>query len=165
MKRVLKIGGIVIVLFIGFLFWYKFTYSMEVIEGEIVNDYGSKNKLLIASQGSEYKNAIVNGVIDEFKDKDVYIKVIDVTTIKDVEVDVWDAYLILHTFEIWQPQADAADFLETHYDKEKMVVLGTSGSGEVKMEGIDGYTGASIMENISNEISIINADLKKILEL
>ena len=163
MKRILKIVGVILVVFIGFLFWYDYAFSMDVIEEENYNENNNGKNLLIASQGSDYKNEIVANVVNEFKDKDIKIKVIDVTTIGDEDVQDWDAFLIMHTIEIWEPEENAKSFLDANYDSENMVVLATSGSGDIQMDGIDGMTGASIMENVQDKSNVIISKLIPLL--
>lgn len=163
MKRFLKIVIISLVLIFGFLIWYKYTYSMDIIAERQINESSASKKILIASQGSEYKNALVDALIENLTEEDVFIQVIDVTTINTIEPAEWDLLIILHTFEIWKPQKDAAQFLANHYDKSKMIVLATSGSGDLAIDGIDGITGASLLDEVDAKKEIIVKRAKQIL--
>ena len=165
MKKALKILGILLVGFIGFLFWYDYTYSIDVIESESYNEESRAKSLLIASQGRAYKNAIVNNIVDEFKPLGIRISVVDVTKTEDIDPDEWDALAIIHTIEMWAPQEDAEAFLTEHYDPNKMLVFATSGDGTMHMEGIDGMTGASIMEDVNSKSSKLIAEINSIFEL
>ena len=163
MKRFLKIATISLVLIFGFLIWYKYTYSMDIIAERQVNNSIASKKILIASQGSEFKNALVDALIEDLKKEDVFIQVIDVTTINTIEPNQWDLLMIFHTFEIWEPQKDAAAFLDKSYDKSKMIILATSGSGDLMIEGVDGITGASILDEVATKKEIILTKAKLIL--
>ena len=146
LKKVLKISLILTILFVGFLFWYKYTFSMTVVESRSVNEDSTQSAVLIVSQGSEFKNAIVDNLFDELGSDGHYVRLTDATRIAQISPNDWDVILIMHTMEIWQPQKDVAAFLEKNYNKEKMIVFATSGSGEIKMDNIDGITGCSILE-------------------
>jgi hypothetical protein len=130
---------------------------MEKIESYEVNKKENQQKILIATQGSDYKNALVKGIIDTLKTVHIYIKVIDVSILKNEYVDNYDAIVIMHTWEMTKPQTDAAQFLKDYYNPNKIFVISTSGSGEEKIEGIDAITGASRIEEVPKH-------LKKILK-
>jgi hypothetical protein len=138
---------------------------MEVAESFEVNSIDNHPQLLIATQGSEFKDAIVSNVIKDLESNEVYIKVIDVTSLGEVSPEEWDAILIIHVFEIWQPQVDVAQFIRSNYDPDKMVVMSTSASGELQMDEVDGLSGASIMENVPEETNRILEKIKEVLVL
>lgn len=136
---------------------------MDVIEEQEINAETSAKRLLIASQGSEFKNTIVDGLIEKLSHEDIHIKVIDVTTISKEDADVWDAILIMHTWEKWEPQEDAKEFLDAHYDPDRMVVVATSGSGEQMIEGVDGISAASILDKTDETIDALYVKIRLIL--
>ena len=128
---------------------------MDVIEAYDRNDPESPKKVLIATQGSKFKYAVTNKLVDELDHNDVYIKVIDVTNIEGVKVSDWDAIIIIHTWEMWAPQPDAEKFLSANYNPEKIFVLATSGGGEEMIEGVDGISGQSIIEEADQKAESI----------
>ncbi|HBR53871.1 MAG TPA: hypothetical protein DEA82_06670, partial [Flavobacteriaceae bacterium] len=77
-SRVLFVLGIVLVL-LAFGYWYKLTYSMEVAENSGINSPQLATKILIATQGSDFKDAIVTNLINFYKKDSVHLKTIDVT--------------------------------------------------------------------------------------
>ena len=54
--------------------WY---YSMSIIEGYEINSPKMETHLLIATQGSEFKEELTQNIVNQFKSRPVYIKVID----------------------------------------------------------------------------------------
>ncbi len=136
----------------AFLTWYKFHYSMDVVEPFQVTVPDPEHQLLIATQGSDFKNAVVAGLIDALKERPVSISVIDVSGLSSVNVEVWSAVVILHTWESWEPQVDARQFLERQSDLSKVVVLSTSGDGDFKMDGIDAISTASKMSEVPSRV-------------
>jgi hypothetical protein len=163
MKKVLKWLAVLIVLLFAFLIWFDWRFSMDVIPGQEINSADLDKKILIASQGSEYKNTIVEGLIGKLGSEAVHIKVIDVTGIDEITVDDWDAIVVMHTWEIWQPQEDAKKFLNAHYNPAKIFVLATSGDGGNMIEGVNGISGASIMDDVDVHIESLYQSIHQVI--
>lgn len=167
MKLVKKIilGFIILLVFFSlFSVWYKYTYKMDVIESYEINSSSLSKKVLIASQGSEFKNTVVTGVIDRFKSNDVYFKVIDINLLKSINSNKWNAIIILHTWEMWKPPTEVKDFIDNNMNNlEKIIVVSTSGDGSFKIEGVDAFTGESIMEKVPTFIEKISNKLTPLL--
>jgi len=158
MSRLKKISltiGLILISILIFMTWYKINYSMDVAKSFEVVSQNPERDLLIATQGSDFKEAVVSDVITAFKDKPVYIKVIDVTKLSSVNIDDWDAVLLMHTWESWKPQANAKQFLDRQNDKSKVIVLTTSGEGTEKIKGIDAFTSASKKSDVPRLVSQI----------
>ena len=162
-KAIIGIAALALTIF-AFLTWYKFHYSMDVAESFEVNTPELKHRVLIATQGSEFKNAVVAGIVDHLKQRHAYIKVIDVAALPQVNENKWNAVVVIHTWENWKPQADAKAYLERVQDLSKVIVLTTSGRGDYKMEGVNAITSASVMTDISARILDIKNRLDSILE-
>lgn len=143
-KKILWISLSAAVLFILFLLWYKNEYSMDKAEAFEVNSEIVTSKLLIATQGSDFKNTVTTGVVEYYKSDAAFIKVIDVSSLPEVDPEDYDAILLIHTWENWKPPEAVKSFMErTLSYRDKMVVLTTSGEGSYKMEGVDAITGES----------------------
>jgi hypothetical protein len=77
--------------------------------------------------------------------------VVDVSALPSVNIDEWTAIVILHTWENWQPQKDAMLFIDRNPDLANIIVLTTSGQGDLKMETVDAITSASSIANIDKD--------------
>jgi hypothetical protein len=165
-KRKKTVIGITVLVFAIFVFltWYKFHYSMDVVETFEVNTPEREPRVLIATQGSEFKDAVVVGVVGHLKQKHAYIKVIDVAALSQVNVDNWNAVVVIHTWENFKPQADAKAYLERVKDSSKVIVLATSGRGTNKIEGVDAISSASVMADVSARTLAITNRLDSIHE-
>ena len=128
-KKIVIYSGIVLAVFFLFLVWFKATYSMDKVETRDVNALKGKYKILIATQGSEYKNEVVDYVVEHFKNDSVYLRIEDVSLLPNVSVDQWNLIVLMHTWEIFKPEKESQLFLEKNYDKTKMFVVSTSASG------------------------------------
>lgn len=137
---------------------------MDVAESFEVNTPELKHRVLIATQGSEFKDAVVAGIVDHLKQRHTYIKVIDVAALPQVNEDKWNAVVVIHTWQIWKPQPDAKAYLGRVKDLSKVIVLTTSGGGDYKIEGVDAITSASVMADISTHTLDINNRLDSILD-
>jgi len=154
------------VLFLIFGLWYKYEYSMETANEFEVNSPDLNSKVLIATQGSKFKDEITKGVVKYYEKDSVYIKVIDVTTLAGADPIDYNAIVVIHTWENWQPPADVELFINrTRAIQEKIIVLTTSGEGSYKMEGVDAITGESKLENTSSYINQITTRLEFLLNL
>lgn len=166
MKRKILIGlGVLLILAIGGMFWYSYTYSMSEVESFESGPRQSDEKVLIATQGSAYKNNLVDRLIDFLVSHEVYVNVIDVSLLDSVNSTNWDAIVVLHTWEKWEPQENAAQFLEKQYDPEKVFVVTTSGGGDEKIKGVDAITGASILAEIPDHLTQLKQKLSVALNL
>lgn len=165
-KKILIWLGVFVVGFFLFLIWFQSAYSMDKIDSYEINKSSQSHKVLIASQGSEYKISTVKGITDHFKNDSVYFKVVDVSLLSDVKPNNWDAIIILHTWEIWKPEENAKLFLNDSYDASKMFVIATSMSGESgnQIEGVDGLTGPSDLGKVVNNVEKVVKWLDEILE-
>lgn len=162
-RKIIILISSIIVLFFLFLVWFDWRYSMDVIEPYEVNSMEEPHHLLIATQGSEFKNEITKRIVENLKEKPLHISVIDVTTINTIEITEWDVIVILHTWEIWEPQPDAESFLKAHYNSDKMIVMATSGDGGNMIEGVDGISGASLMEEVDERTDQLLGRINQLL--
>ncbi len=139
----------VMAIFLLLLIWYQYQYSMDVVQPYEVNSPNLEKKLLIATQGSDFKDSITNAAVNHYKPDSIYIKVIDVGGLPEIQPDGFSAILVVHTWENWKPPADVKSFIDrVKNDAGKIVVLTTSGEGSYKMDGMDALTGQSIIEDV-----------------
>ena len=162
-KKILVSMAIFTVILFTFLIWYKLTYTMAVAESFSVTVENPKNQILIATQGSEYKDSVVEEVIKKFANKPANIEVIDVTAVGNYEASDWDAIVLIHTWEQWQPQPDAEKFIKANLERNNIVVLTTSGDGSMKMEHVDAITSASVLSQTRAHADMIVQRVNKIL--
>ena len=143
--------------------WYTYTYTMKEARSFDVNKPESSTKLLIATQGSEFKDTVVSGIIDHFDDQNIFIKVIDVYKLKDIDINDWNAVCLIHTWEFSAPPTSVKKFIKRLPNLDRLAVLTTSGNGTYKMEGIDAITGASVLETSPDVTSQLINKIETIL--
>ena len=141
--------SVIIVLFL-FAAWYQYEYSMNKVHDFQINSTETSHKLLIATQGSEFKDAITSNIINYYQDNEtIYIKVIDVDGLDNIKPENFNALVIIHTWESWKPPMAVEKFIRrVGQDQDQIVVLTTSGSGTSKMKEVDALTGESKLESV-----------------
>lgn len=168
MKTWAKVGlGLLgfLVVFFGFLMWYKIHFSMAPAKEFEVNDPSLEHRVLIATQGSEFKDQLVNGVVEKLSSRPAYIKVIDVTKLQQQQPDDWTVVLVIHTWENWQPQEDAGKFAAQYKEKNNIVFFCTSGDGGYKIEGVDAITAASVLTDVPRKVDEVMLRVDQVLSL
>ena len=168
--KVLKIflivlGAIVVALVVLFgILWL--VMRQGVVEPFAVGDPGLEKRVLIASQGSDFKNAVVESLTTYLKEKPAYVKVIDVTSLSEVNEDDLDAVILIHTTEYSKLQPDVDQFLSRAIDLDRVVLLTTSGPGDWKTDkyDVETITSASKHEEMPTLLPALYMKLDQLLE-
>jgi len=135
-----------------------------VYEREFGDSALSSKSILIATQGSNFKNKITEILIKHFSNPNTYIKVIDVNSLSQIHESDWSAIFINHTFEISRAPESVMAFLGRCQNIKKIVVFGTSGDGRLKLDHVDAMSGASMINNVNLRSQEIIERLDKILD-
>lgn len=123
---------------------------MDVVLPYTVNETQFNKKLLIATQGSDFKNQVTRAIVDHYKADSVYIQVIAIEELEDVDPKDFDALVVIHTWEYGKPPPAVKEFINGSKPfNNKLVMLTTSGAGTYKMEAIDAIAGESILDEVS----------------
>lgn len=147
-KFIARVLIFLLIVLVIFYRWYLTEYSMRIVESYEVNVIEGFAPVLIATQGSEYKDALVSEVIEHYQNDSISFKVIDVTELGKINAENWRGLIVIHTWEKWNPQEDAAKFIHKNIASEKLVVVSTSGSGEERIDHVDAITGASVLTDV-----------------
>lgn len=143
--------------------WYWVFFSMSAARAFEVNDPHSTQRVLIATQGSEFKDAVVAGVVEHLKARAAYVKVIDVSGLSGVNEGEWNAIVLVHTWEMRKPPKDVRAFVDRSRSSGKLVVLTTSGAGIFKMDGVDAISSASVVADAPSRAAEIAEKVDAIL--
>ena len=152
MKKALKIIAVILVALFIFGYWYQWRYSMGEADPIMINSSTLDNKLLVATQQSEYKDEITKKITDHFIGKDIFISVVDVTKLEKISRSHFDAFVIIHTNERWRPPYEVKVFLDETKDSNNIFLVSTSGEGDLITEGIDGITSASELIDVQEDV-------------
>lgn len=151
-KALLIIAAIILAMF-SVATAYTWRYSMDRARStEVVGTPGGPN-VLIATQGSTFKDAVVNGLLDHLKFQSAHVRVIDIAALSGINEPEWDAIVLIHTWEMGKPPAAIATFVDRVQHHDKLVVLTTSGAGDFKLQGVDAISAASKMTDVAARVS------------
>jgi hypothetical protein len=121
---------------------------MDPVTERRINSEDLEVKVLIATQGSEFKSAIVTNIENQFKLDSVFLRIIDAKMLGSVNTLDYRAIVIINTWEYGKAPKEVMDFIQQNSaSMDKTIVLTTSGEGTNKPPGIDALSGESILEN------------------
>jgi len=105
------------------------------------------SRVLIATQKSDFKQAVIQAIRDTLENNSSYIKVIDVKMLPYESTDGYQAVIILNECMAGRPDPRVESFIDEATEKEKLIVLITGRLDSWKPESprVDAITSASVM--------------------
>jgi hypothetical protein len=155
--------AIVLLLVAGFAFSYLAQHGMKPSASYESGLPSLPHHVLIATQGSPYKDRLVDGLVTQQKARGTYVKVIDVAELSGVRANEWHAIVIVHTWEFGKPPKVVSDFLARLDQRDKVIDVATSGSGHEKLAGVDALSSASVVDDVSDLVRQIGAKIDALL--
>jgi len=160
-KKVFKILGLVVgsmigLVLIGFSIYIYLYYPRNVSSFELHTPHPTKN-ILLATQGSDFKNTLITNLCDSLSESSFYIKGIDVDRLPDVNDDEWDRILIVNTFMV-RLNRRVDHFLDRNDSPDHVLLYVTSGGADWQPQPdlkVDAITSASRKEHINDVTSLI----------
>lgn len=160
-RTLLTIAAVLLAMF-GAATGYTLFYSMGTARTLEIPGTATGPKVLIATQGSRFKDAVVNGLLDHLMQKSAHVRVIDVTALPGINETDWDVLVLIHTWEMRKPPVEVKTFV-ARAQHDKLVVVTTSGAGDFKMEGVDAISSASKMVNVPARVDEVTRRIDDIL--
>jgi hypothetical protein len=144
-----------------FLFWYNDRYRMDPVQELDLPVEDARAEVLLATQGSAYKDAVTDGLATQLRAEQVHVRIIDVGQLPAVDPTNWDAVVVLHTWEMWEPEPHAAAFVARYPDRANIIVLSTSGSGDMRLDSVDGISSASAVADVPTDVERLMEALRR----
>jgi len=163
LKKILIVVGWLLGAFIIFAIVYKAIYSMDKAEAFEVNSPELETRLLIATQGSSFKDALVAHLVDSIRQEPVYIEVRDIEVLESVRFSDWQAILVIHTWEYSKPPELIREFADRAGQQKNILFFTTSGDGGFSMNNIDAISGASSQKKMDTYVNSILSRLRPML--
>jgi hypothetical protein len=139
----------------GSLFGYFRRHGMDKAQAYERGAPSLPAHVLVAAQGSAFKDRLVTTLAVQLEQRPAYVKVIDVGGLADVEAADWQAIVIVHSWEFGKPPRAVRDFVARSGTKEKIIDVTTSGSGREKFPGVDAISSASVMDEVPELVADI----------
>lgn len=118
-------------------------------------------KVFLSKQDSDFKNEVVEEL--KLNSDDINFKVTELSALKDLKIEEWDAIVILHSWEFLSPPRVVKRFIRANTsNKKKIVVLTTSSDGDAKMDEVDAITGESELVDAYEYAYLITQRLNKV---
>jgi hypothetical protein len=109
-----------------------------------VNIDAGQNRILIATQKTEFKDAVMQAITEHFENQNIFISVIDVRQLPDIDAAEWDKIVIFSAIKMYKFHPGIVKFLEGQNNTGKIFMYNTSGGTVMSSDGIDTVTSASI---------------------
>jgi hypothetical protein len=108
---------------------------------------GLQYRLVIANEGSHFKDSIARILLRHYEAEKVQVNVISLSSLSDLKTTGYTALVILHSWYTWIPPPEVERFIKKNRGcLDKIAVLTTSTEGSLKMDEVDAITGASRIE-------------------
>jgi hypothetical protein len=128
----------------------------DKISSYSINSDNSKNRILIATQKTNYKDDAMQAIIGNFDKQNVFISVIDVRQLPNIVSDDWDKIIIFSAIKMYEFHPGIVKYLKNSKNDDRIFMYNTSGGTLMTYGEIDTVTSASINpQNAASEI--INA--------
>lgn len=142
MKKPLKISlivvGIAVVIFAGVMLSYRFVKSMDVTENAEINKSATGDHVLLATQGSKFKDSVMDQVKKDMEGKNVHVSIIDTTKLDKVKADDYDKVVLFTTVQSDDIPENVSTFMNDNKDKSiHIAVTADSGRWDDKPKDID----------------------------
>ena len=124
-------------------------------------DPGADTRVLIASEASDFKQAVIEQVVARFQNEGLFFKITDLQNLADERTNAYAAVIIINSCVAWQLNPKVNAFIKTADSLEKVILLTTAGDQDWQpgVEGVDAITAASMPADVETIADKINAKL------
>ncbi len=122
--------------------------SQPVATVESGQPAASNQKVLVATQNSKFKRAVVSEIYDGLNQNSIYLKIIDVKALKHHTAAEFSAVVIINRCMAGRPDPRVESFIDHEPQKNKIIVLttGIQESWKPDAPGVDAITSASVLD-------------------
>jgi hypothetical protein len=155
MTSIKKIGIMIVLGLLGLLIYMQLFYNPC---GNRIFKFNSHNNynLVIANEGSHFKDSVVRVLIQHYSNKPINIKTIPLSALSQIDTKDYNAIVIIHSWYTWNPPPEVEKFIQSQQGcLNNIVVLTTSYHGSLKMDEVDAITGSSKIMEVEMYASII----------
>jgi hypothetical protein len=160
---VLIATAVALLLVTGFAYSYLSQHGMKPSVSYESGAPSLPHHVLIATQGSPFKNRLVEGLVAQLAAHATYVKVIDVAGLSGIQEKDWQAIVIVHTWEMGKPPRAISDFVARLASRDNVIDVTTSGGGREKLPGVDAISSASVPDDVPALILQVGAKIQTLL--
>jgi hypothetical protein len=162
-KRTIVIGSVLaaacVIVMAAFSIWYVVSFYPRPAESFEVNSPDLSKKILVATQGSEFKDGLVDAFCARLAAQPMYVKVIDVSGLDDVDTNEWSKVLVINTAMMNIMSGPARRLVARREGLDNVLLLITSGGGDFKPTDleVDALSGASRTSDTNRLVDLLLA--------
>jgi tetratricopeptide (TPR) repeat protein len=148
-RKLFRITGIatagIAVLIVIAASWYLIQFYPRQAEAFTVNSPDQPRHILIATQGSDFKDTLVESLCGQLENTPTHINVIDVGDLDDVRAADWQRLLLINTAMMDRLNGSVRNFITENPDLDNALLMITSGGADFKPADlpVDAISGAS----------------------
>ena len=143
-------------------------WPQKDIQPNDLNEPSLEKKVLIASRSSEFKDAVVAKIGENFKDEPIYMKFIGLDQLKKEDGTDYAAVVMINTCMARSMDRHVKGFLKRHKDQSHMIVLTTSGDGgwlpKMKDRNFDAVSSASEKKKVDEVADKVTAKIRSLMQ-
>jgi hypothetical protein len=158
-KLVIIVIGLLLLLLSGSLYGYFRRHGMAPAASYEKGAPTLPQRVLVATQGSAFKDRLVSTLVAEIERRPAHVKVIDVAGLGSIDGAGWNAIVIVHTWEFGKPPRVVSDFVARLADPSRVIDITTSGSGREKLPGVDVISSASVIDDVPGMVAQISSKI------
>ena len=139
--------------------------AFRAVKTTEAGDPRAGKRVLIATQQSEFKEAVVSKIVEDLKKDLCYVRVIDLKRLEDQPAADFGAIVVVNTCKAWSLSRGASKFVKRFPDKDRVVLLTTAGGEDWKPKSVevDAITSASKAQKADPVAEEIVGKVRKIL--
>ncbi len=138
------------VLVIFFLISVVYGCSRLGIELVEKGDFSSENRIILFSNKTEFKEKVTFRILEEFEKENNYIKLVDVSMLKNENLDEYKVIVILNPCKVGSINYSVRKLLKNINKKDNIILFTTTGYDDCRSAkpDIDMMTSASLLEDV-----------------
>jgi uncharacterized membrane protein len=154
--------GRLLLIFLSLVLWGCASPPVETTQSGPVAV--SKKRVLIATQNSKFKQAVVSEIRNALNNNSFYIKVVDIKNLRYQGTREFSAVVIINRALAGRPDPRVESYIDNEPQKNKIIILTTGilDAWKPDTEGVDAMTSASV---ISKSDKIAQKVVSKVLTL
>jgi hypothetical protein len=119
--------------------------AVRAVQTTEAGDPGAGKRVLIATQQTEFKEAVVSKIVEDLEKDLCYVRVIDLKQLEDAPAADFGAIVVVNTCKAWSMSRGASKFVKRFPDKDRVVLLTTANGEDWKPKSVevDAITSAS----------------------
>jgi hypothetical protein len=142
---------------------YEEEHVLHAVPAVSIGDPASRHHVLIATQGTDFKDELVSAIIADLRRHGVFISQIDISALPQVRAADWSAIILLHDWKFGRAPGVVRQFVDRLPDRHRLIVVTTSGGGHEKLPGVDAISTASVDRDVPSRLAEIRPRLEQLL--